>query len=104
MRKGVDVIVIIVHVDDLTIVTSSVDLMEHVKNELTKDPKISDMGKIHWILGFEVLRDKEKRTLSLSQEAYIRSILERFDFENITPRVPDLMLLSLKRRAKRLVL
>ena len=45
MRKGEDLIVIIVHVDDLTIVTSSVALMDHVKEQLKKD------FKFFWIWG-----------------------------------------------------
>jgi len=85
-REGEDLIQIVVHVDDLTIITSSMMLMEKVKSVLKKDFKISDMGEIHWILGFEVKRNREKRTLSLSQALYIKSILERYGFENIRPR------------------
>jgi hypothetical protein len=85
MWKAGDLIVIVVHVDDLTIVTSLVALMDHVKEQLKKDFKYSDMGKLHWILGFEVKRDRSKRTLSLSQAAYIRAILERYGFENLKP-------------------
>lgn len=63
---------------------------------LRKDFKISDMSEIHWIPGFEVKRNREKRTLSLSQVTYIKFILEKFGFENIrpcaTPMDPDLKL------------
>jgi hypothetical protein len=76
MREGEELIVIILHVDDLMIVASSTSLVEQVKEELKKDFKYTDMGEIHWILGFEVKRDREKRTLSLSQASYIRAILE----------------------------
>ena len=53
-------ITIVAHVEDLTIVTSSVELMAKVKDELRKDFKITDMGEIHWILGFEVKWDRER--------------------------------------------
>jgi hypothetical protein len=76
MWKKEELIVIVVHVDDLMIVTSSVVLMDHVKEQLKKDFKLSDMGELHWILGFEVKRDRSKRILSLSQAAYIRAVLE----------------------------
>jgi hypothetical protein len=52
-------IVIAVHVDDLTIVASSVTLIVNVKENLAKAFKITDMGEIHWILGFSVQRDRE---------------------------------------------
>lgn len=58
------------------IVASSTSLVERVKEELKKDFKYTDMGEIHWILGFEVKRDREKRTLLLSQASYIQAILE----------------------------
>ena len=45
------------HVDDLTIVASSTSLVEQVKEELKKDFKYTEMGEIHWILGFEVKWD-----------------------------------------------
>ena len=84
-RNGNEMIIIVIHVDDLTIVTSSMDLMECVKMVLRKKFKISDMGEIHWILGFEVKRNREKRTISLSQTAYIRATLVKYGFENIKP-------------------
>ena len=53
-------IIIIAHVDDLTIITSSMELIKEAKGVLRKAFKISDMGEIHWILGFSVERDREK--------------------------------------------
>jgi len=85
MRNGEELIVVVVHVDDLTIVTSTVELMSRVKEELKKEFKISDLGEIHWILGFDVKRNREMKTISLSQKAYIKSILEKYGFEGIKP-------------------
>ena len=59
-RKEGNLIIIVAHVDDLTIITSSMELIEEVKGVLRKAFKISDMGEIHWILGFSVERDREK--------------------------------------------
>jgi hypothetical protein len=78
-------IIIVAHVDDLTISTSTVVLMNKVKKALTEEFKISDMGEIHWILGFSVRRNREERTLSLSQESYIKAIINRFGFEHLKP-------------------
>jgi hypothetical protein len=84
-REEGGIIVIVAHIDDLTIITSSMELMREVKEALKKALKISDMGEIHWILGFSVERNRDERTLSLSQTAYIKSILEKFSFENLRP-------------------
>ena len=64
---------------------NTTNLIEETKEVLRKDFKISDMGEIHWILRFSVERDREKHTLSLSQAAYIKYILEKFGFENLKP-------------------
>lgn len=75
-QEGDKSIIIVTHVDDLMIITSSIELMEEAKGALKKTFKISDMGEIHWILGFAIEWDQEKHTLSLLQEAYIKSVLE----------------------------
>lgn len=84
-RKGDESIEIVAHVDELMIITLSMVQMEKVKGVLRKVFKISDMGKIHWILGFSVKQNREAHTISLSQTMYIRSILEKFGFENLRP-------------------
>jgi len=45
--------------------------MDKVKGELRKEFTITDLGEIHWLLGFAVKRDQEKCTISLSQLSYI---------------------------------
>ena len=84
-RKDSDIIIIVVHVDDLTIAASSIKLIEKVKRVLKGEFKISDMGEIHWILGFEVKRNRERHTISLSQATYIHSMLKKYGFKNIKP-------------------
>ena len=76
---------IVAHVDDLTLVTSSLVLMQRVKGEISRAFQIRDMGEINWILGFSVKRNREKRTISLSQESYIRAIVKRYGFEDLKP-------------------
>jgi hypothetical protein len=98
-RNAKELIVIVAHVDNLTIVALTVELMKKVKDEISKDFHITDLGEIHWILGFEVKRDQEKWTISLSQASYIKAMLQRYSFENIklraTPMDPNVRLSKL---------
>lgn len=93
---GADLIVIVVHVDDLTVVASTIALILEVKTKLREAFEISDEGEIHWILGFAVERDRPNRRLSLSQTAYIESIISRFGLEDAkavsTPMDPHVTL------------
>lgn len=83
--EGEDVIVIVAHVDDLTLVTSSVALMREIKAGLRTQFEITDLGAIHWILGIRVRRDRNLRTLSLSQTSYISTIVEKFFGADLKP-------------------
>ncbi|HEV7735797.1 MAG TPA: reverse transcriptase domain-containing protein, partial [Chlamydiales bacterium] len=78
-------IVILTHVDDLTIVTTTLELMEEVKMGIRRQVEISDGGEVHWILGIAVERDRDARTLALSQTSYLRTILERYGFADVKP-------------------
>ena len=40
--------------------------------------KMTDMGDVSHVLGMQITRDREKKTLAISQEEYTKSILERF--------------------------
>lgn len=73
-----DVIIIVIHVDDCTLVTSSKGLMIKLKSDLGSRYDIVDLGEARWLLGFEIQRDRHTRTLTLSQAGYIATLLERF--------------------------
>jgi hypothetical protein len=77
--------VVVVHVDDCTIAASSLELVEDLKTRMKEHVEITDMGELHWLLGIEVKRNREERTISLSQRSYIDSITRRFGFEDLKP-------------------
>ena len=83
---------IFVYVDDLVIATNTVKEMRMVKLELSNKWSMKDLGPIESILGIRVIRDREKRTLSMSQERYIDVLLMKFKLENVkaakTPMSP----------------
>ena len=78
-------IIVLVHVDDCTIVGKSKVLVERFKTEIAKFVDITDLGDLHWILGIEVRRIRKDRRLFLSQNSYIDSILRCYGFEDSKP-------------------
>ena len=78
-------IIVLVHIDDCTIVGKSQVLVERFKAEIQKHVDITDMGDLHWILGIEVRRIQEEKRLLLSQKAYIEAILRRYGFKDLKP-------------------
>jgi len=46
---------------------------------------MTDLGKMGWILGIRVTRNREKCTISLSQKKFINDTLERYGMQNAHP-------------------
>jgi hypothetical protein len=82
--KGI-LIVVLVHVDDCSIVASSQALIDHFKHMIKRRVEITDLGKLHWILGIEVKRVRENRQLLMSQRSYIDSILRCYRLDDLKP-------------------
>jgi hypothetical protein len=71
-----------IHVDDLVIVGPNVQfLKEKIKARFEMD----DLGDCQWVLGMQVTRDRASRTITLSQDRYIREILEEFNMQDCRP-------------------
>ena len=84
-REGNSLIIVLVHVDDCTIVAMSQSLIIKFKIEIAKHVGITDLGELHWILGIEVRRVREERIIFLSQRSYLESILRRYGLEELKP-------------------
>ena len=84
-RKGSTLIIVLVHVDDCTIAGTSIALILRFKIEIAKFVAITDLGELHWILGIEVKRVRENRTIHLSQKSYIEFMLCRYGFNDLKP-------------------
>ena len=55
------------------------------KEELTSAFSMVDMGPISYYLGLQIKRDREQRTIKLSQSIYIEKIVHRFGLQNAKP-------------------
>ena len=74
-----------VHVDDCTIAASTACLVEDLKARLARHVEVTDLGELHWMLGIQIWHDREARTISISQPAYIDSILRHYHFLDCKP-------------------
>ncbi|CAA7268571.1 unnamed protein product [Cyclocybe aegerita] len=84
-RRSEALVIVLVHVDDCTIVATALPLIEAFKAEVAKHVEITDLGELHWILGIEVWRDRERRIIFLSQRSYIDSIIRRYNLQDLKP-------------------
>jgi hypothetical protein len=88
--------IIAIYVDDLLITGELKSDINKVKQSLSDRFHMSDLGACHFYLGMEVIRDRPRRTLRLSQEAYLRKVLEDHDMENCATVVSTPMETSVK--------
>jgi len=84
-HNGHACIIVVVHVDDCTIAASSLSLVVAFKCEIAHHVEITNLGKLHWLLGIEIRCDRDRRTIHLSQRLYIDSILARYSLQDLKP-------------------
>jgi len=84
-REGRAIIIVLVHVDDCTIAATSITLIADFKARISEHVDITNFGELHWLLGIEIKRDQERRTIHLSQRSYIDSILRRYGLQDLKP-------------------
>lgn len=84
--------------DDLLIFSKSLDAIKKVKMELSQSFKMKDLGLANEILGLKIERNLYTSMIKISQEKYVREILERFSMINCkpssTPLIPGLTINS----------
>ena len=67
--------IIVVYVDDLTIASSCMSQMQKLKDALSSEFKMKDLGDIKYLLKIEVSRDRENQLMKLSQRKYVADLL-----------------------------
>lgn len=75
---GVKFVFLVLYVDDLLLATNDKGLLHEVKQFLSKNLDMKDMGEASYVIGIKIHRDRFRGILGLSQETYINKILERF--------------------------
>jgi hypothetical protein len=83
-------LIILVYVDDIIQVGKKI-WIDIFRDAISKEYQMTHDGPINFILGIEVNRDRNKRTLTMTQTAFIHSILKSFGMQdcNVAPTPAD---------------
>jgi hypothetical protein len=76
-------VIIILYVDDLIITGPSEESIVAVKDLLKSQYEMTDLGAVNWILGMEVICNKD--SLAISQALYVTKVLEKFGMIDSNP-------------------
>ncbi|GKB40047.1 retrotransposon protein, putative, ty1-copia subclass [Tanacetum coccineum] len=80
--SGSNVAFLVLYVDDILLMGNSVTMLQEVKSWLCKCFSMKDLGETAYILGIQIIRDRSKWLIALSQSAYLEKILKKFRMEN----------------------
>jgi hypothetical protein len=78
LHQDAEVVYIALYVDDLLLLSSSLQRLLNIKKTLAASYEMKDLGEVRHILGIQVHRDRQARVLSIDQSAYIKTIVTRF--------------------------
>ena len=80
--RRVLLVVFLLYVDDMLLACSSLFEVENLKVLLSSEFDMKDLGEAKKILGMEILRDRAKGVLYLSQRKYIEKVVQRFSMDD----------------------
>ncbi|KAJ4723126.1 Retrovirus-related Pol polyprotein from transposon TNT 1-94 [Melia azedarach] len=78
-------IYLVLYVDDMLIAAENKSDVQKLKDILSVEFEMKDLGAARKILGMEIYRDRSKKKLFLSQKGYIQKILSRFGMSTAKP-------------------
>ncbi|KAE8685157.1 Expansin-A8 [Hibiscus syriacus] len=78
-------IILLLYVDDMLVAGSDMQEILHLKQKLSKQFAMKDLGAAKQILGMRIKRDTKSETLMLSQAEYINKVLSRFNMQDAKP-------------------
>ena len=84
-KTGGDMLYIGVYVDDIILGAKTEKQLQEIKDELSKEFEIKDLGKLKYFLGMKVVQDEASKSIWIGQPAYTEDVLKRFGMENCKP-------------------
>ncbi|KAM7502462.1 hypothetical protein LguiB_001366 [Lonicera macranthoides] len=80
---GIKILIVSLYVDDLIFTGNNTYMIEGLKTSMMNEFEMTDLGRMKYFLGVEVIQKSEG--IYLSQRKYARELLERFGLQNGNP-------------------
>ncbi|CAI7885287.1 unnamed protein product [Closterium sp. NIES-54] len=74
------------YVEDLVFATADTEALTLVKSELQKRHTCTDLGELCSYLGLQIIRDRARRTITLTQSHMVYQVLQCFGFQFSSPQ------------------
>lgn len=76
---------VLIYVDDLLILGTNLDEVENLKSILNGSFHMKDLGVVSQYLGIDVKQNIQGNFFELSQENYLKGVLQKFDMQDCKP-------------------
>ena len=76
------VIFLVLYVNDILLIRNDVKILSNVKSWLANQFEMKDLGEASYVLRIQIIRDRKKQLLAMSQASYIDKILVHFGMQN----------------------
>ena len=83
VKEGGKLLMVSVYVDDLIFTGNDEAMFEKFKNSMKQEFDMSDLGRMKYFLGVEVVQGSEG--IFINQQKYANEVLERFGMEHCKP-------------------
>ena len=83
-EEGV-IVILTLDVDDVLLLGKDVAILKRIKSKLMSRFSITDMGEVLLMLGVGVASDRDKGTVTITQDNYTKSPQERYGMRNCNP-------------------
>lgn len=85
-KQNGKLVYVLLYVDDILVFCSDMKIIDTIKQLLSKEFEMTDMGKVSTFLGMHIQQDIEKGTIVLSQSKYLEKVLQKFNMQDCKPK------------------
>ena len=77
--------------DDRLIAANDDGMLHEVKQFLSENYEMKDMGETSYLIGIKIHKDRHRGILGMSQEVYINKVLENFRMKDSSPSMAPIV-------------
>ena len=71
-------IIITAHIDDLLIFSPKNEYIDELRQKIQQKIDLTNLGETKYYLGIEIIRDRTKSTITLTQRGFLKGLLEKY--------------------------
>ena len=85
-RRKESNVYILVYVDDILIIAKDLELVKDIKKALMTTFDARDLGEAAYFLGWEIKRDRVKKTIKVTQQRMTADLVNKYGMKNVRPK------------------